>query len=143
MKLSMFTDYSLRVLMYAAAHEGELITTQEVGDSFDISYNHLVKVVHRLSSTGYLEVQKGRNGGFRLSRPATEITIGKVVRDVEPDFHLVECHVRETNRCAVTSFCKLKKEIDGALAAFVERLDRVSIADMVRSDHAKWRKLGQ
>lgn len=141
MKLSVFTDYSLRVLMFAAVHEDELITTQQVGDAFDISYNHLVKVVHRLSTAGYIEVQRGRNGGFRLAKPASEITLGQVVRDVEPDFNLVECHSRETNRCAVTSFCRLKKEIDGALSVFVERLDRVTVAEMVRGDQAKWRRL--
>lgn len=143
MKLSVFTDYSLRVLMYAAAHDRELITTQQVGDAFDISYNHLVKVVHKLSSSGYLEIQKGRNGGFRLARPATEITLGQVVRDVEPDMFLVECHVRETNRCAVTSFCKLKREIDSALDAFIARLDRVTIDEMVRNDVGKWKRLGE
>lgn len=143
MRLSMFTDYSLRVLMYAAVHDDGLITTQEVGDYFDISYHHLVKVVHKLSSTGYLEIQKGRNGGFRLARASREITLGRVVKDVEPDFNLVECHVRETNRCVVTSFCRLKREIDAGMAAFVERLDQVTIADMVAADAPKWRKLAR
>ena len=142
MKLSMFTDYSLRVLMYAASREDELMTTQEVTDAFGISYNHLVKVVHRLSSTGYLNVQKGRGGGFKLAKPADDIRIGAVVRDVEPDFTLVECHDRETNRCAVTSFCRLKKEIDGALNAFIERLDRVTLSELVKNDLVNWKKLG-
>ena len=141
MKLSVFTDYSLRVLMFAAVREGEMITTQQVGDAFDISYNHLVKVVHKLSSSGYIEVQRGRYGGFKLAKPASEITLGQVVRDVEPDFNLVECHARESNKCAVTSFCRLKKEIDFALGAFIDRLDRVTVADMVRGDQAKWRRL--
>jgi Rrf2 family transcriptional regulator, nitric oxide-sensitive transcriptional repressor len=141
MKLSMFTDYSLRVLMYAAVHEEELITTQQVGTYFGISYNHLVKVVHRLSTAGYLEVQKGRNGGFRLAMPPGEIRVGAVVRDVEPDFNFVECHAKDTNRCVVTPFCRLKRVIDTGMSAFMESLDRTTIEELVVNDKKKWKAI--
>jgi len=140
MRLSAFTDYSLRVLMYAATKDGVLITTKETGEYFGISYHHLVKVVHRLSSLGLIQVQQGRGGGFRLAISPEKMKIGAIVRQMEPDLRLVECHSKTGNRCAISSFCRLKGELDQALQAFLQRLDQTTISDMIRDNREAWTK---
>jgi Rrf2 family nitric oxide-sensitive transcriptional repressor len=142
MRLSSFSDYSLRVLMYSAVKKGDLATTAEVSEYFRISYNHLVKVVHRLSSKGFLEVHKGKGGGFRLAKDSSQITIASVLRAVEPDFFLVECHNSDANRCVITPFCRLKRELDAAFGDFISRLERVTVADMIRDNQTKWHRAG-
>lgn len=138
MRLSSFSDFSFRVLMYAATKRDRLVTTAEVGDYFKISYNHLTKVVHKLSSAGYLTVRKGKGGGFQLGKDPEKITLGAVLREVEPDFFLVECHNEKENLCAVTPFCRLKGELSSALNDFLARLDRVTLADVVRENRTRW-----
>ncbi len=138
MRLSVFSDYSMRVLMYAAVKGEELSTTKEVGEYFKISYNHLVKVVHKLSSVGLIDVQQGRGGGFRLAKSPESIHLGDVVRLMEPDFFMVECHNKAENKCVITPFCRLKGVIDQGLNVFVARLDQSTIADMVKENKKSW-----
>ncbi|MDH5621291.1 MAG: Rrf2 family transcriptional regulator [Gammaproteobacteria bacterium] len=132
MRLTTQTDYALRVLMHAALMDGELDRIDNVAADFGISRNHLSKVVHNLSASGYLQTVQGRNGGFRLAHDPVNISVGQVVRDFEPDFNLVECFDSATSQCAIQKNCVLAGAFDGALTAFLDRLDQVSLKDLIR-----------
>lgn len=131
MRLTLYTDYSLRVLLYLAMKPEENVTISELADFYKISRNHLVKVVHNLGLNGYLLTTRGRHGGLRLARPANELLIGQVVRSTEPDFDLLECFNPATDRCVVSNACNLKAVVFDAQASFLAVLDRYTLADMV------------
>jgi Rrf2 family nitric oxide-sensitive transcriptional repressor len=131
MQLNAFTDYSLRVLVYAAAHRDRRCLTADVADSFGISRHHVVKVVNELQHLGYVETVRGRSGGFRLALPPNRIGIGEVVRRTESSMVVVECFDRSTNSCPLARACGLKGVLAEAFEAFLAVLDRYSIADMV------------
>ena len=133
MRLTQWTDYTLRVLMYCAATEGRLqpVTISEVAESYDISRSHLTKIVQELSAQGLLETTRGRGGGMRLMKPASEINIGAVVRATETDFNLVECFDPENNQCRLSSHCYLKGMLGQAMRAFFAVLDKVTLADLL------------
>lgn len=131
MKLTDFTDYGLRVLIYAALRPNELVTVQEIAQGFEIQRNHLVKVVVALSRAGFLTTVRGRSGGMQLARAPEKIRIGDVIRAMEPDFRVVECFDIESNQCAITASCGLRGILSGALKAYFEYLDRFSLADLV------------
>ena len=133
MRLTLYTDYSLRVLLYLAGKENEIVTITELADFYKISRNHLVKVVHNLGLNGYIITTRGRHGGLRLAHPAKDIPIGKVVRATEPDFDLLECFNPATDQCVVTRSCSLKGVIFNAQASFMAVLDRYTLADMAGS----------
>ena len=108
-RLTVYTDYSLRTLLYLAIHDFEyLATIQEIADTYNISKNHLMKVTYDLGKLGYIETIRGRGGGIRLAVDPTSITIGQVVRQTEDDFNIVECFNREQNLCIISPACKLK-----------------------------------
>jgi len=130
MKLTDYTDYSLRVLIYVAVHPNEPVTIQHIADAFGIPKNHLIKIVQRLGQSGYLLTMRGRAGGIRLGRPAAEINVGEVVRAMEPDFGLVECF-REGNRCVITRACGLRGLLHQALKAYLDVLDAHTLQDLV------------
>ncbi len=130
MRLTLYTDYSLRVLLYLANKEGESVTITELADFYKISRNHLVKVVHNLGLNGYILTTRGRNGGLKLAHPAKDIQIGKVVRSTEPDFDLLECFNPVTDQCVVSASCTLKGVIFNAQASFMAVLDKYTLADM-------------
>ena len=142
MRLTTQTDYALRVLMHAALKNGDLDRIDAVAANFNISRNHLSKVVHNLSACGYLHTVQGRNGGFRLARDAAEISVGQVVRDIEPDFDLVECFDSATSQCCIQKNCVLAGEFDKALEAFLASLDRVTLSDLVRPKRSLRGQLG-
>ncbi|CAM2156928.1 HTH-type transcriptional regulator NsrR [Pararobbsia alpina] len=131
MKLTDYTDYSLRTLMFAALAEERLVTIQEISSAFGIPRNHLVKIVHSLGKAGYLTTIRGRMGGIRLSRPASRINVGDVVRTMEPDFHMVECFDTEHNECVITAACGLRAALSAALKSYLDTLSRLTIADLV------------
>lgn len=131
MRLTVYTDYALRVLMQAALKRDELLRVAEIAESFGISRNHLSKVVHQLGVLGYLDTVRGRNGGIRLARAASEITVGQIVREFEPDFALVECFDPGTSSCRIQPRCKLKDTLHDAVAAFFGELDDVTLATLV------------
>ena len=133
MRLTQWTDYTLRVLMYCAATEGRLqpVTISEVAESYDISRSHLTKIVQELSAQGLLETTRGRGGGMRLMKPANDINIGAVVRATETDFDMVECFNPATNACYLSSNCRLKSVLSQATQAFLRTLDGVTLADLV------------
>lgn len=131
MKLTTQTDYALRVLMQVGLSEGGLVRIADVARGFDISHNHLMKVVHRLGMLGYLETVQGRGGGLRLAREPESITVGEVVRDFETDTVLVECFDRTTSRCRIQGACVLQRALGHALRAFLETLDSVKLSDLL------------
>ncbi len=132
MHLTLHADYSLRVLLYLAAHPEGLISTQEVSEAYGISKNHLVRVVQALGRHGFIEVRPGRAGGIALARAPSEISLGQVFRVTEPDFHLVECFDREKNSCPISPACGLKGVLFEAREAFLAVLDGCTLADVVK-----------
>lgn len=133
MRLTMYTDYSLRVLLYLANKENETVTITELADFYRISRNHLVKVVHNLGLDGYIQTTRGRNGGLKLARQAKEILVGEVVRSTEPDFDLLECFNPETDKCVITRSCSLKSVIYKAQTDFLDSLDKYTLADIAKA----------
>ncbi len=130
MRLTTFSDYALRVLMYAAAAGERLITIEETAKTYDVSRAHLMKVVNILTRTGYLKGVRGRSGGFTLAKPPEAINLGAVVRATEPDFALVECFATGS-QCTITNQCRLPNVLNEALNAFVSTLDRYTLADIM------------
>lgn len=130
MRLTAMTDYSLRLLMHVGQHGGRLCTIAEIAQVYGISEAHLMKITHQLALAGFLETLRGRGGGMRLARPAGEIRIGDVVRAMEPDFAVVECFATG-NVCTLSGQCRLTGVLHGSLAAFMENLDRYTLADIL------------
>jgi Rrf2 family nitric oxide-sensitive transcriptional repressor len=130
-RLTVYTDYSLRLLMYLALKEDGLATIAEVAESYDISKNHLMKVAHQLGVAGYIETVRGRSGGLRLAKPPRNINLGEVVRWTEPDMALVPCFKPIDAFCAIQPSCVLRGALHRAQAAFVKVLDEYSLNDLV------------
>lgn len=130
MRLTLYTDYSLRLLMHCAVRQGALVTIQEVADTFGISKNHLMKVAFELGRKGYLETVRGRGGGLKLARPADRIRLGEVVRAMEEDLGPVECFDPATNTCPIIAACRLKGALGRALNAYLAVLDGYTLADL-------------
>lgn len=132
MRLTLYTDFSLRVLIYLGSKEvGELSTVQEISDRYQISKNHLTKVVHELGKMGFVETVRGRGGGIRLKEKPENINVGELVRRTEDDFYLVECFKSEGNQCILSSVCRLKGVLHEALLAYLAVLDKYTIADFI------------
>jgi len=135
MQLTLYTDYSLRVLVYLSINQESTATISQIADFYQISRNHLVKVVHNLSLKKYIISSRGKGGGLRLARLPELINIGDVVRDTEPNFHVVECFNAEAlNTCSVEPICKLKGILGKATNHFLGTLDSYSIADILDND---------
>jgi len=132
MRLSTYSDYSIRVLMQAAVRDPELVTVDEVARTFGISRHHLVKVVHDLGQNGFLKTRRGIGGGFTLARPPVEIRLGDVIRLGEESETVIDCLDRVTHQCRLFPACRLKGVLDEAEAAFFGVLDRYSLADIVK-----------
>lgn len=130
MRLTEYTDYTLRVLMYCAAHPGRLVTIAELAERHGLSKNHLMKIVNDLARQGVLETTRGRGGGMRLKTDATQIIVGEVVRHTESDFRIVECFDEGTNACLLSPTCRLKRVFDEAMQAYFKVLDGVTLADI-------------
>ncbi len=132
MRLTNYTDYSLRVLIYLAVKpEKEKSTITEITDAYQISRNHLTKVIHQLGQIGLIETTRGRGGGIILAKEPKEITIGDVVRETEEDFRIVECFSPD-NKCIITPACSLKHVLHEALEAYLAVLDKYTLADLVK-----------
>jgi len=130
MRLSEYTDYTLRVLMYCAAHPDRQTTIAELAEHHGVSKNHLMKIVNDLARQGVLETTRGRGGGLRLLKQPAEIRVGDVVRSSETDFRLVECFDDSTNSCSLTPSCRLKGVFHAALRAYFKELDSVTLVDI-------------
>ncbi|WP_018913128.1 Rrf2 family transcriptional regulator [Thiomonas sp. FB-6] len=134
MRLTMRTDYALRVLIYLSLErcgQGSG-TIDEIADAYRISRSHLKKVVNELAHHGVLETARGRAGGVRLTRDPASISIGEIVRMVEKDFAVVECHDAAAEPdCAIAQVCNLKRVLRRAVDAFMFELDKATLADAV------------
>ncbi|MFP5393208.1 MAG: Rrf2 family transcriptional regulator [Gammaproteobacteria bacterium] len=138
MRLTAYTDYALRTLMYLAIHRDRLATVQEIADEHGIARNHLTKIVHHLGMLGYVETVRGRHGGLRLGRDAASITIGEVVRHTETDFHMAACFDQASSGCSLVSACGLKGTLARATQAFLAELDGATLESMaVREERKK------
>jgi len=131
MRLTDYTDFSLRALMFVALHPRRLPTIAEIAASYGISRNHLMKVVYGLSLAGYVETVRGKNGGLRLARPPQEIVLGEVVRLTEPDMALVPCFDPARPSCVIAPACILRRALHEARSAFMAVLDSYTLADLV------------
>lgn len=132
MRLTSFTDYCLRALMFVALKGEELATIDEIAEHHQINRNHVVKVVFRLSQLGYLQTSRGKGGGIRLADEPARLNLGKLIRQTEQDFTLVECFQNRDCLCVIEPACLLKKALRAALAAFFEVLDDYTLADLVK-----------
>jgi Rrf2 family nitric oxide-sensitive transcriptional repressor len=130
MRLTFYSDYSLRLLMYVATRNRELVTIQSAADAYGISKAHLMKAAHQLGVHGFLETVRGRGGGLRLARPADQIRLGDVVRATEEDFDMVECFDARTDSCVISGPCRLKGVLHRALKAYMAVLDEYTLADL-------------
>ncbi|MDM0001121.1 Rrf2 family transcriptional regulator [Variovorax sp. J22P240] len=135
MRLTLFTDYSLRVLLVLATRTESLVTIADLTQAYGISQAHLMKVTHILGKTGWVETVRGRNGGMRLAMHPSKIKIGTVVRQLESDFAVVECF-GAGNQCVLTGGCELASVLARATQAFLDELDRYSLADLANASPA-------
>jgi Rrf2 family transcriptional regulator, nitric oxide-sensitive transcriptional repressor len=131
MKLTTFTDYSLRSLIQVALSQDKLITTDEIAQSNRISRHHVTKVIAHLNKIGYLETLRGKGGGIRLAMRPELITIGRLVRQTETDLSLLPCGNGQDNSCVILPVCKLISALDNAREAFFATLDKYTLADFL------------
>jgi Rrf2 family nitric oxide-sensitive transcriptional repressor len=132
MRLTVFTDYCLRALIFVALKGDELTTIDEIAEHHRINRNHLVKVVFRLGQLGYLQTSRGKGGGIRLAAEPSTLSLGKLVRQTEQDFALVECFPGRDCFCVIEPACALKSALRTALEAFFGVLDQYTIADLAK-----------
>jgi len=131
MRLTSYTDYALRILMYVGL-KAERSTITEISQAYGISRNHLVKIVHDLGGRGYLQTMRGKHGGICLAKPALEIKLGQLIRELEDDMRLVQCFDFESvDRCRIEPACVLRHVLHGALDVFLQELDRYTLADLL------------
>ncbi|MCL4779386.1 MAG: Rrf2 family transcriptional regulator [Gammaproteobacteria bacterium] len=131
MRLTTFTDYNLRVLIYLAIQPGKRATIAEIATAFRISESHLMKVVHFLGKQGFLDNVRGKGGGLMLARPPEEINVGAIVQLTEADALLAECFDDDHNACVITRVCQLRTVLGEAAQAFNAVLSRYTIADLI------------
>ncbi len=132
MRLTTFSDYAFRVLIYVASMPEDSATIGDIAQAYGISQNHLTKVVHRLGRLGYLQTVRGKGGGLRLAKPAGSIGVGEVLRATEDGFALVECMSEGSSDCRIERSCALKGALGEALAGFLAVLDRYTLDDLAR-----------
>jgi len=135
MRLTLHTDYTLRVLIHVGVADGKLITISDIADTFDISKQHLMKVVNDLSQKGYLDTVRGRGGGIRLARPPRDINIGKVVRETEEELNVIGC-LGQRGYCRIERVCLLRGVLRDAIQAFLAVLDGYTLADLIKPKNA-------
>lgn len=133
MKLTAFTDYSLRVLIYLAAQPGRRATIAQIATAFDVSEHHLVKVVHFLGKQGWLANVRGKGGGLELGERPEDIVVGQVVRATEGSTQVAECFGESGGDCQIAPDCRLRGVLGEAVAAFYRVLDAYTLADLVRN----------
>ena len=135
MRLTLHTDYTLRVLIQVGLNNGKLTTINDIAESFGISKHHLMKVVNDLSQKGYLDTVRGRNGGMRLKRKPRDIHIGQAVRDIEDRLDVIEC-LSHLGYCRIERVCVLRNALREATDAFLAALDGYTLADLIKPQKA-------
>lgn len=133
MKLTRFTDYSLRVLIYLGLKDDGRVTIREISEAYGISRNHLMKVVSLLTRMGYLDARRGPGGGIALAKPPGEIIVANVVRDMEDDLNLVECFCKD-GTCIIKPVCELKSVLTKALMAYLDTLENYTLLDLLQPE---------
>ena len=133
MKLTTFSDYTLRVLMYLALNRERLATIPEIAAAYEISENHLMKVVHQLARSGVIDSVRGKGGGIRLARAPEDIRLGEIVRSSEGRAPIVECLAEDVSACCIAPACRLTAILVSAFDALYATLDEYTVADLVRS----------
>jgi Rrf2 family transcriptional regulator, nitric oxide-sensitive transcriptional repressor len=141
MRLTLWTDYALRTLIYVGANGDRLSTIGEIAAGFDISRTHLMKVVNRLGRQGYIATVRGRGGGIKLARPPADIGVGAVLRDTEDDLAVIGC-LAETGFCRIEGCCVLRQALREATLAFLRTLDGYTLADLLAPRARLARSLG-
>ncbi|MDD5240501.1 MAG: Rrf2 family transcriptional regulator [Sulfuricella sp.] len=131
MHLTRYTDYSLRVLIYLGSRRDKLATIAEIAAHYNISRNHLMKVVHQLGAHGYIDTLRGKGGGIKLARPPGQIVVGDVVRSMEENMSIVECFAPDTCSCILAPGCTLKDALSEATQSFLSTLDLYTLADLI------------
>jgi Rrf2 family transcriptional regulator, nitric oxide-sensitive transcriptional repressor len=141
MRLTLHTDYALRVLMYVGIKGDPLSTIPEIVEHFDISRGHVMKVVHHLGRLGYLETIRGKGGGIRLARKPSQINVGAVVRDMEEELAVLGCLQGNEGYCRIEQCCVLRSALRDATNAFLAALDRYTLADLIKPRRSLSRSL--
>jgi Rrf2 family nitric oxide-sensitive transcriptional repressor len=131
MRITTFSDYTLRVLMFLALNRDRLATIPEVAATYDISENHLMKVVNQLARSGVIESVRGKGGGIRLAREPEEIRIGQIIRASEGETPLVECLSGDPDACRIVTACKFRVVLVRAFNSLYATLDEYTLADLV------------
>lgn len=134
MRLTLFTDYGLRVLIYLALRPERLASIADIAEAYNVSENHVTKVVQALGRTKFVVTVRGRNGGLRIARPAHDIVVGEVVRAIEPQLALTECQAGIP--CKIGGRCRLQTVMDQAIAAMLAVFDKYTIADIAAPGNA-------
>lgn len=132
MKLTRYTDYSLRVLMYLGIHQNQRVTANHISENFNISRNHLMKIIQSLSKRGYIHTYRGNSGGIMLAQLPAEIVIGKVVREMERKLDPIDCF---NPTCPIVGACRLQDVLGEARDAFFGALDRYTLADLLENQN--------
>lgn len=142
MRLTQHADYGLRVLMYLASRPGEYATSADLAATFGVSQHHLLKVVHRLCELGWVDAKRGPSGGVSFNPGTGDVTVGDVVRALEPQHALVECFAPETNTCPFSGTCGLAPVLMRANDAFLRELDGTRLRDIAASPEALYPRRG-
>jgi len=141
MQLTLYTDYSFRTLAYLCLHDKKSCTISEIADFYDVSRNHLVKVVHNLSKAGFIASVRGKGGGIRLSRPAEQINVVDVIRHTEPNLALVTCfNPQSKHACTIEPICALKGLLANAMSQFLSALENYTVADLLK-EKSTWQSI--
>ena len=135
MQLTQFTDYSLRALIYIALRR-ESCTIKDITDAYDISINHMVKIVHNLSKMALIKTTRGKNGGITMAADPASINLGTLIQQLEPHFDLVPCFNKTKANCCIAPACKLKSVLNEANLAFMSVLKKYTLADVLLNGNA-------
>jgi Rrf2 family nitric oxide-sensitive transcriptional repressor len=130
-QLTLYTDYALRTLLYLGLHPGRPVPVPEVAAAYQVSTNHVAKVAKALVRGGFVKAHRGRTGGLELAMTPAEIKVGAIVRETEPTLELLECFDHRTSSCPITGVCRLERTLHEARAAFLDVLDRTTLADLL------------
>lgn len=143
MRLTQFTDYSLRVLIYLALRPKERTTIDQLTNAYDVSRHHIRSVVHHLAKLGYIHSTQGKGGGLTLALNPEQISIREIIENTENDFHIVECFNPEGNACPIEPLCVLKQALSEASKHFLETLEDYTIEDLVENKKRQLSRLLQ
>jgi Rrf2 family nitric oxide-sensitive transcriptional repressor len=143
MRLTQFTDYSLRVLIYLALRPKERTTIDQLTNAYDVSRHHIRSVVHHLAKLGYIHFTQGKGGGLTLALNPEQISIREIIENTENDFHIVECFNPEGNACPIEPLCVLKQALSEASKHFLETLEDYTIEDLVENKKRQLSRLLQ